>query len=76
MTTTCHVYAKCTAGRRHFLQEVFKGSRTECNTHVKQRTRNGQPTHFLEVSSLAIEAATKKFFDGARFDPIDCCYYD
>lgn len=72
----CHVYAKCTAGRKHYLETLHTGSRKECNDFVDQRRRNGAPTHFLEVSSLGHEAATKKFCDGATYDPVNVCYYD
>lgn len=74
--TTCYVYARCTSGRRHYLQKTFEGTRDECKAHITQRTRQGLPTQFLEVSSLDMESATKKFCDGARFDPVECCYYD
>lgn len=76
MTAVSHVYAKCTAGRRHYLQNIFSGTRAECNAFVKQRALQGQPTHFLAVSSLDRTAATKKFCDGARFDPVEVCYFD
>ena len=76
MTAISRVYAKCTAGRRHYLQILFSGTRAECNDFVKQRAANGQPTHFLAVSSLDRTAATKKFCDGARFDPVEVCYFD
>ena len=76
MTTISRVYAKCTAGRRHYLQTLFSGTRAECNAFVNQRAANGQPTHFLTVSSLERTAATQKFCDGARFDPVAVCYYD
>lgn len=76
MTTVSHVYAKCTAGRRHYLQTMHTGTRAECNDFVKRRAANGQPTHFLVVSSLDRTAATKKFCDGARFDPVEVCYFD
>lgn len=76
MTTVSYVYAKCTAGRRHYLQNIFSGTRAECNDFVKQRAAQGLPTHFLVVSSLDRTAATKKFCDGARFDPVEVCYFD
>lgn len=76
MTPVYNVYAKSTAGRRHYLQTLFSGTRAECNDFVKQRATNGQPTHFLEVSSLERTVATKKFCDGARFDPGEVCYFE
>lgn len=76
MTSVSHVYAKCTAGRRHYLQTLFSGTRAECNAFVKRRDTQGLPTHFLEVSSLERTPATKKFCDGARFDPVEVCYFD
>ena len=47
MTTVSYVYAKCTAGRRHYLQNIFSGTRAECNAFVKRRALQGLPTHFL-----------------------------
>ena len=76
MSTMSHVYAKCTAGRRHYLHTMYTGTRAECNDFVEQRDINGLPTHFLVVSSLDRIAATKKFCDGARFDPVEICYFD
>ena len=76
MATVSHVYAKCTAGRRHYLQTLFSGTRAECNAFVKRRDMQGLPTHFLVVSSLERTPATKKFCDGARFDPVEVCYFD
>lgn len=72
----CYVYARCNSGRRRYLEVLFTGTRKECNEHVAQRARNGQPTQFIEVSSLGMLEATRKFCDGARFDPVTCCYYD
>lgn len=76
MPTECHVYAKCTAGRRHYLETLFSGTRKECNQHVKDRAARGAPTHFIEVSSLDRRAATRKFCDGATWDEANCCYLD
>lgn len=76
MATVSHVYAKCTAGRRHYLQTLFSGTRAECNDFVNQRVAQGLPTHFLVVSALERTPATKKFCDGARFDPVEVCYFD
>jgi len=74
--STVRVYARCKSGRRNYLTVEFEGTRDQCKEHVKARTLRGQPTHFLEVSSLDMLAATKKYCDGARFDPVTCTYYD
>lgn len=74
--TTCYVYAACTAGRKHYLEPLFAGTRQECREYVAARTRNNQPTQFIEISSLGIVPATQKFCDGARWDPLAICYYD
>lgn len=76
MTKQTHVYAKSTAGRRHYLETLFSGTRAECNAFVKKRNENGQPTHFIEVSSLDRRAATRKFCDGSSWDEANCCYLD
>lgn len=72
----CHVYARCKAGRKSYLQKLFTGTRPECKGFVQQRVAAGQPTHFLEVSSLETDAATRKFCDGTSYDPVTCTWTD
>lgn len=74
--STAHVYASCTANRRHYLEVMHSGTRQECNKFVKERAKRGAPTHFLTVSSLGLRDATRKICDGARWDEVNCCYVD
>jgi hypothetical protein len=62
MPEKTYVYAICKGSAPElYLQIAFEGTRTECNEFVKYRAENGLPTHFLEVSSLDMEAAERKF---------------
>lgn len=65
--TTTKVYADSLGSRTrypetdgHYLQTMFEGTRAECEAYVKKRTRNNQPTHFLTLSTLDHDAATKR----------------
>lgn len=56
-----HVYAKCWAPGRLYLQTEYTGPRYQCEKFVKDRVRTGRPTHFLFVSKLDINKASKRY---------------
>lgn len=59
--TTHRVYAKCFGGRDCYLQVMFEGNRYQCQRYVRERARNGSPTHFLFISSLDLDAASRRY---------------
>lgn len=67
MSTECHVYARCSGSPTKYpatdgqhLTTEFSGTRHECDKFVETRRRNNRPTHFLFISSLDIDAATRR----------------
>lgn len=55
------VYAKCSSGGEPYLCVEFTGSRRNCATFLKNKVRQGRPTHFNFVSVLCIEAAARRY---------------
>ena len=55
-----HVYAIC-HGRGLYLQTQTSGTRYHCEKFIKTRTRQGLPTHFLLISTLDIDSASKRY---------------
>ena len=55
-----HVYSHCT-GHRRYLRTEFTGSRYQCEKFIRDAARAGRPTHFMFVSKLDYEAATRRY---------------
>ena len=55
-----HVYAHC-LGHQRYLKTEFTGSRYQCEKYIKNRVRQGLPTHFLFISKLDYEAACRRY---------------
>ena len=55
-----HVYAHC-FGNCRYLKTVFTGSRYQCGKFIRDAARAGRPTHFMFVSKLDYEAATRRY---------------
>lgn len=55
-----HVYAIC-HGHELYLREQFSGTRYQCEKFIKARVSQGLPTHFLLISKLHIDAASKRY---------------
>lgn len=58
-----HVYAKCSGRKEPYLQTQFTGTRAACDKYIRDRVRNGQPTHFLFISTLDLDAAARRYLD-------------
>lgn len=76
MSTSAFIYARCTSGRAHYLEQVYQGTRSECRSTLSRMARSGRPTHFLIISSLPKRDATRRHCDGARWDEARCAYID
>jgi len=61
VTNPCHVYAICNTGHKLCLRVMFTGTRYKCMAHITNRAKNNQPTHFLRISSMGVDAAERKF---------------
>lgn len=61
MGAVSHVYAKCSAGNRTYLETMFSGSRYLCETYIRNRVRQGLPTHFLFISKMNAEDAARRW---------------
>jgi hypothetical protein len=62
MAATHHVYAICWGGgNRRYLQEEFYGNRYRCEKFLKDRVRAGRMTHFLFISKMDIDKATRRY---------------
>lgn len=58
---THHVYSKCTAGGKMYLQTSYTGTRSECSKFIGSRVRQNLPTHFMFISKLDIDKASKRY---------------
>ena len=59
-TKQCTVYATVFGSVLH-LREYHTGTRRQCQKWIENQKRIGHPTHWFFVSSLNIDAATKKY---------------
>lgn len=55
-----HVYSHC-MGHCRYLRTEFTGSRYQCEKFIRDAARQGRPTHFMFVSKLDYEAATRRY---------------
>lgn len=55
-----HVYARCCGEHGMYLQTEFSGTRNECVRYIRELARQGKPTYFLFISTMDIDAATKR----------------
>lgn len=61
MGAVSHVYAKCSGGREVWLQRLHSGSRYSCEKYIRERARQGLPTHFLFISKMGYMEAEKRW---------------
>jgi len=61
MGAVSHVYAKCSGGREVYLQTMHTGTRHSCEKYIRERVRQGLPTHFLFISKMKTEEAAKRW---------------
>ena len=55
------VYAKCNGGRDLYLQVEFTGTRSQCETFIRLKVRQGRPTHFNFISRLPMDKAARRY---------------
>ena len=55
-----HVYSHC-VGHSRYLRTEFSGSRYQCERFIKNRVRQGLPTHYMFISKLDYEAACRRY---------------
>ena len=56
-----YVYSKCFAGKGIYLQHNFTGTRSQCQTWIKNMARAGRMTHWYLISCLNHDAATRRY---------------
>ena len=56
---THHVYSRCNGGHGIYLQTEFTGSKWFCEKFIRDRVRQGRPTHFLFISRMDHDKATR-----------------
>jgi hypothetical protein len=55
------VYAICSTGHELRLEQMAEGTRGACARFIRMRVRMRLPTHFLFVSSMDIDAASRRY---------------